>query len=301
MKKVLIAGGSGLIGKNITSLLLSYGYQVGILSRVKKEATNVTYHLWNLETQDIDLSVLSYDFIVNLTGAGIADKNWTDKRKKEIIQSRVKSVQLLKNTFKKGKKIQAIINASAIGYYGNSGNAILTEDHGVQNKEFLSEVCEIWEAAALSLQAITERLVILRIGIVLSSEGGALSKMVPPIRLGLANYLGSGKQWMSWVHIDDISKMILHFIKNNETSGIYNGVSPSPERNIDFTKQLKSVVNRFALVLPAPSLGIKTVLGEMARLVLNSNRISADKIISSGFVFKFPDLKSALEDLYKKR
>lgn len=299
MKRVLIAGGSGLIGQNLTDILVAKGYKVGILSRSKKESKRVTYHVWDLNAQTIDPEVLEYDYVVNLTGAGIASEKWSEERKKVIIESRVKSAKLLLDTFKKGNKLKAVVNASAIGYYGDSGENLVDENSPVQTQEFLSEVCQIWEKAAETLNEICDRLVIVRIGTVLSDEGGALDKIVPPIKLGMANYLGNGKQWMSWIHIDDISRMILFFLENEKTKGIYNGVSPYPERNIDFTKKLKKVVNRFAIVLPAPSLGVKAIFGEMARLVLNSNKVSSQKIQDAGFQYEFAELKDAVRDLFK--
>ena len=298
MKKVLIAGGSGLIGQKLTKILLSKGYQVGILSRKKRQSDDVKYHQWDLNNQSIDDAVLDYDYVVNLTGAGIADKNWTQKRKNIIIESRVKSAQLLLKAFSKKKKVKAVINASAIGYYGDSGEVLVDESSPIQTDEFLSQVCKLWEKAAYTLSDFTERLVIVRIGTVLSDRGGALDKIVPPIKLGMANYLGSGKQWMSWIHLDDIARMIVHFIEEERIEGVYNGVSPNPERNIDFTKTIKSVINRFAIVLPAPSIGIKAVFGEMSRLVLNSNKVSSQKVQNTGFHFQFGDLEKALTDLF---
>ena len=298
MKKVLIAGGSGLIGKTLSKMLLDKDYEVGVLSRSSKSFIDIKHHVWNLESMTVDQDVLQYQYLVNLTGAGIADKRWSDKRKKEIIDSRVKSTKLLYDTFKDRHSLKAVINASAIGYYGDSGDTLLTEESGIQNKEFLSEVCDIWERAADPLKEIAKRLVILRIGTVLSSKGGALEKMVPPIKMGVASFLGNGQQWMSWIHIEDICRMIIYLLENENTQGVYNGVSPNPEKNIDFTKILKRVVNRFALEVPAPKFGIKIAFGELSRLVLNSNRVSAQKILDAGFQFDYPKLDEALQDLF---
>jgi len=299
MKKVLIAGGSGLIGKELIKACADKNYEVAILSRSNKSINGAKVIQWDLKKGTINGDISSYDYIINLTGAGIADKPWTTKRKKVIIDSRVQSADLLKKTLtKSGHRPKAIINASAIGYYGDSGDTVLTENSPIQTKEFLSEVCDLWERAGQTLESVTSRLVILRIGTVLSDEGGALDKMVPPIKLGMASYLGSGKQWMSWVHIKDITKMMIHFIEHDNTQGIYNGVSPNPMTNKEFTKVLKKVINRFALVLPAPTLAIKTIFGELSRLVLNSNRVSAEKVMATGFEFSFPDLESALRELY---
>ena len=298
MKKVLIAGGSGLIGKALSKMLLDKDYEVGVLSRSSKSSIHIKHHLWNLESMTVDQDVLQYQYLVNLTGAGIADKRWSDKRKKEIIDSRVKSTKLLYDTFKDRHSLRAVINASAIGYYGDSGDTLLTEESGIQNKEFLSEVCDIWERAADPLKEIAKRLVILRIGTVLSSKGGALEKMVPPIKMGVASYLGNGQQWMSWIHIEDICRMIIYLLENENTQGVYNGVSPNPEKNIDFTEILKRVINRFAIEVSAPKFGIKIAFGELSRLVLNSNRVSAQKILDAGFQFDYPELDEALQDLF---
>ena len=301
MKKVLIAGGSGLVGSRLCEILLDSNFEVAILSRSEKSKENIQVIRWDTQSGEIHGDISSYDFIVNLAGSGIADKSWSEKRKKNILESRLNSIDALFKSLKsQNLKPSVIINASAIGYYGDSGDTILTEDTPTQTEEFLSDVCKLWEKSASTLEEVTERLVVLRIGTVLSSKGGALEKIVPPIKLGMANYLGDGSQWVSWIHIDDICRMILHLLENDKAAGIYNGVSPNPMTNKEFTKVIKRVINRFALFMPAPSLAIKTVFGELSRLVLNSNRVSADKIVNSGFTFEYPNLEKAIRQLYRK-
>jgi len=194
--------------------------------------------------------------------------------------------------------IQSYISASAIGYYGDGGNQLLHEDGEVVTKEFLSDVCVAWEQAASEAQELVDNLSIIRIGTVLSPERGALEKMSQTIPYGVANYLGSGRQWMSWIHLDDICKIFL-FALEHELSGIYNGVAPEVLTNKEFTNQLRKAVNPKSALLPAPALGIKMVFGEMARVVLNSSKVSSRKIENAGFKFTYPTLEMALSNLCK--
>jgi uncharacterized protein (TIGR01777 family) len=301
-KKILIAGGTGLVGSRLVELLNQKNYSVGILTRdPPKKETKISYHQWDLKTGYIDPAVTKYSILINLTGAGIADKPWTDDRKKIIIDSRINSISLLLKAFSKKKsKLSAVFNASAIGYYGNSGEQILDEESEPQSEEFLVEVCKKWEDAAHKMTNISKKLYLLRIGTVLSRDGGALPKMSMPVKFGAAAYLGDGKQWMSWIHIDDLCEIMLFLIENAKPSGIYNAVAPQSIRNKEFTKELKNRVNRFALLIPSPEIAVRLAMGDMANLVFNSNRISADKIINEGFEFQFPELPSALDNLYRK-
>lgn len=297
-KKLLIAGGTGLIGKRLVEMLDPAQYEIGILSRSHRSDGNITYHQWDVEEGVIDDEVLQYDYLINLAGAGIADKPWTSKRKEIILKSRTDSTGLLKSKFEiENKKLKGIVNASAIGYYGDSTDQILTEESDPNTDEFLVQVCKEWERAASELVSITDHLAIIRIGTVLTKNGGALPKMADPIKFGVANYLGSGKQWMSWIHIDDISKAIL-FLLENEMSGIFNGSSPNPVQNKVFTKILRKHVNRFSILLPAPEKIVRIAFGELANLVFNSNRVSSKKIENAGFQFEYPDLHSALTNIF---
>lgn len=299
MKKVLIAGGSGLIGSRLTSMMQGLGYEIGILTRSKKADESIKWHQWNPQNGDIDSSVLEYDYVINLAGAGIADKKWSDVRKKEILDSRLKSTALLVDTFKQSEhKLKGVVSASAIGFYGDAGELVLTEDTPSQTDEFVVEVCKAWEDVAKEFASVSDRLSILRIGTVLAKDGGALPKMAMGIRLGMANYLGSGAQWMSWIHIEDICRQIV-FLLEDGRAGVFNGVSPEPVTNKTFTKLLRKEVNPISLLLPAPEFAVRMIVGELGDLVFNSNRVSANKIIGEGFQFKYPSLEMALADIYK--
>lgn len=299
METIIIAGGSGIIGSHLSKLCEEQGYRVYVLTRNAQKAKNNSRFIhWNLEEGTIDSRMKEANHIINLAGSGIADGRWTAKRRKQIIDSRVDSTQLLIRTIQdENLPIQSYISASAIGYYGDGGDRLLEEHDEVVTKEFLSEVCVKWEEAAWKAESLVNHLGIIRIGTVLSPAGGALSKMATTIPYGVANYLGSGKQLMSWVHLEDISGIFLYAIKQ-KLSGVYNGVAPEVLTNKDFTNQLRKAINPRSLLLPAPAFGIQLAFGEMSRVVLNSSNISSKKIESSGFEFKYPTLQKALGQLY---
>lgn len=301
MKTIVVAGGTGMVGSQLIPMLEKEGWQVKILTRNKQKSKNgAKYILWDLESGFIGEGYSEADVVINLAGEGIADGKWSEERKKSIINSRIKSTQLLISAAEKNsKKLQAYISASAIGYYGDGGDKLLKEDTGVVTEEFLSDVCVLWEEEAKKAQAICPQVSIVRIGTVLSSEGGALEKMDATIPFGVANYLGSGNQYMSWIHIDDLCGIIIHLIKE-QLAGTFNAVAPTTYRNKEFTRILKNTINKHAVLLPAPAFGIKMIFGEMARVVLNSSKVSAEKLISSGYQFVFPELEKALHDIYNQ-
>ncbi len=214
MKSVVIAGGSGTVGTRLSELLKNAGYKVLILTRSKEKVTkNDSYLFWDLHKGEIDERYQNINYIVNLAGSGIAEGRWTDSRKKEIMDSRINSSALLISKAKeRGLNIKGYISASAIGYYGDGGTKELTEDTPMVTKEFLSDVCIAWEEAGLKAKSISPSVTILRIATVLSPIGGALEKMDVTIPYGVANYLGNGKQLMSWIHVDDLCRMIKYAI-----------------------------------------------------------------------------------------
>jgi len=298
MDTVLITGGSGLIGQRLSKRLLSDGYQVAILSRLKRKSNDIQYYQWEPERQRIEEEAIKgADYIVHLAGAGIAEKRWTKKRKAELYNSRIHSTQLLYDTLKNtASKLKAFISSSAIGFYGNRKNQWLTEDVQAGN-DFLAGICKDWEAQANKLNELGIRTVINRTGIVLSREGGALPELEKPMSFGIAPYLGSGQMYYSWIHVDDVIGIIMHEIKN-DLQGIFNMVAPPPVKNKDLMKAIVKAKKSHALIVPAPELALKLALGEMAQTILGSQRCSANKIAESGYRFLFPELEDALLELY---
>jgi len=301
-EKILIAGGSGLIGQFLSDFLYEAGYDIHILSRNKRSHPKYNFFEWNLTIQTIDPNALEVDHIINLTGASIADGRWTEKRKKIIIDSRVQSNQLLYQGIKDANvRIKNFLSASAIGIYGDRGNESLDENSEIgADGGFMVECCRLWEKEAYKLEELVDHLSLLRIGIVLSSKGGALSKFVLPIKLGQANYFGNGKHYYSWIHIEDLARIFTHIIQN-KLSGIFNVVSPNPKTNKDFMRACKQAIAPYALLYPIPSAVMKIMMGEMSAVILNSNKVIPKKILDTDFKFKFPDLKSAVEDVRKRK
>ena len=301
-KSVLIAGGSGSVGRHLTNFLEEKGFFVKSLSRNKKRCDSSDHYIhWDPDQDIFDLGDFIPHHIVNLSGAGIADQKWSKKRKKIIIESRTKSTKLLINSLKnRGIHAESFISASAVGYYGHTGNQIAKETDKPHTDEFLSQVCELWEKAASPAHEITNKLTIVRISTVLMKGAGALEKMDKTIPFGMANYLGNGKQYLPWIHIADLCGFIHHcMISSGDSSEIYNVASSDEVTNYEFTEILRDVINPKSLLLPAPKLSLKLLLGEMSRVVLNSTRVTTDKIKSVGYDLRFPKLRQALEDIYQ--
>lgn len=302
MNTVLITGGTGLVGKALTKLLLSRGYRVIILTRQKEKTTsipNLSYANWDVANKTIDAAIFTeVTHIVHLAGAGVADRRWTRKRKQEIVDSRVNSgaliVQSLKNI---PNKVEAVISASAIGWYGadpvvpNPDPFIETD---LPSDDFLGQTCKQWEASTKPVLELGKRLVHLRIGIVLSKEGGALKEFITPLKFGIAAILGSGKQIISWIHIDDLANLFVRTIENKEMTGIYNAVAPYPVSNKELTIALATARNKFYLPMPVPAFVLKLMLGEMSVEVLKSATVSADKVQFVDFQFKYALIKEAV-------
>jgi uncharacterized protein len=297
-KTILITGASGLIGSRLTELLLEKGYAVRHLGRTKKKDGVPTY-VWDITRGFIEEGALeSVDAIIHLAGAGIADEPWTAKRKQEILESRTHSTTLLFRTLKHTPHaVTSFVSASAIGYYGFARtDEVFTEDSRAGN-DFLSDVVKKWEAEIDTIQEAGIRTVKIRIGIVLSEKGGALKEMAQPVRMFVGAPLGSGRQMMSWIHIDDLCRMFIFALENPSMQGAYNAVAPHWISNKELTQAIAKTISR-PLILPnVPAFVLKFMLGEMASLILEGSKVSAAKIQATGFSYDFPEINSALQNL----
>ncbi len=272
-----------------------------LLSRNPKPFSKTKQYRWDIFKNYIEpAAVEAADYIVHLAGESIAKEKWTSERKKQLLESRTKSSEILYNALKTcPNKVKAVIAASATGYYGNSGNELVTEESPA-GKSFLTEVCTAWEKATQPLSDIT-RLVQLRIGIVLSTRGGALAELQKPVNFGVGAYIGNGNQYYSWIHIDDLCGIIIHAIENEEMKGVYNAVAPNATRNRDLVDSIRFALKKPSVGIPSPEFLIKLLMGEMAAVVLDSCKASAQKIIQAGYEFKFKTPSPALHDLYKRK
>ncbi len=298
-KHILITGGTGLVGKLITGLLLSGGYQVSHLSRKSGNNPQVKTYLWDVAKGEIDEHCIDEaDTVLHLAGASIADERWTAKRKKEIIESRTKSIGLIYQLIKsKPNKVNTVISASAIGYYSNRGDELLTEE-SPPNNDFMARCCIAWEKAVDEGRSLGLRVLKFRTGVVLHKDEGALPQMSKPVKLGFGAPLGSGRQWIPWIHWQDVAGMYLYGVENINLTGAYNMVAPHPVTNKQFTKAVARQLNKPVWPIKVPAFIFKLLLGEMSTIILGSTKASAQKIEKDGFVFKHPELAEALKDIY---
>ncbi|MDQ4140778.1 MAG: TIGR01777 family oxidoreductase [Bacteroidota bacterium] len=298
--KILITGGTGLIGTRLSEMLIDLGYEVAHLSRSSTKHSKYQTFKWDIEKDYIEEAALTYtDYIINLAGASVADEKWTDKRKQEIRDSRIKSTNLLINQLQKAPHhVKGFISASAVGIYGNSGERLVAEESSHAENDFLAEVCRDWEKAANQATNLGIRTVIFRIGIVLSKEGGALPQLAKPIKYLVGAPLGSGQQYISWIHLDDLCRLFIAAIEDHQFHGIYNAVAPHPVTNEEFTRTLADILHKPLTGLKVPAFGLKLVLGEMSEAVLGGSRVSANKVLQTGFTFEYNYLDQALESFY---
>ncbi len=297
---ILIAGGTGLVGMYLSTLLTRKGYEIAHLTRTKSTSSPYKQYLWDVKKGTIDADALkNVEAVINLTGAGIADSRWTTARKKEIVESRIQSNTLLKKAFEQYGVPQTYLSASAIGFYGNRGATLLDEESDAGQGDFLSKTCVAWENAIQSVATTGVRTVIFRIGIVCALEGGALPQTMLPIKFGLGTYFGNGQQYYSWIHIEDLCRLFIAALENKTWLGTYNAVAPTPVTNKNFTQTLIAAMHKKAILLPAPALMMRLILGEMAAIVLFSSNVSAKKVKEMGFLFNYSRLKEALEALIR--
>jgi uncharacterized protein len=301
MKIVLITGASGLIGEGVTKLLIDKNYEVRHLGRVKRNIENVKSFVWDIEKREIEKGALTgCNYIIHLAGEGIADGKWTKERKKKITDSRVISAKLLFDKVKEeASPLIAFISASGINYYGAVTSEKIFFEDDPPAKTFIGECCRLWEKEADLFTSIS-RVVKYRTAVVLSKKGGALKKIAAPINLGLGSTLGSGLQYVPWIHIEDICKLYLFALENTELSGVYNAVADEANTNKSLTKVIAKVLHRPLFLPNIPSFLLKIIFGEMSCLVLEGSRASNRKIKDAGFVFKYNKLDDAVENLYSK-
>lgn len=298
-KHILITGATGMVGKKLIQILMEKGHQISVLSRKAIRIKDVKVYLWDIYESKIDPQCLSgIDTIIHLAGENIAGGKWTDARKKKIIDSRVLSAQLLYNTIQEqNAPIKTFISAAAVGYYGDAGDEVLTEE-SPNGSGFLAECCAKWEAAADQGLSMGIRVVKWRIGVILAKQGGALKAMEQPIRYFFGAGLGTGKQWVPWVHLDDILEMFTLSAEKENYAGAYNATAAHPVSNITLTKAIAKQLHRPVWPVNVPEFVLKIILGELSAVVLNSNNTSAQKLLDTGFKFKYSKLELALADIY---
>ncbi len=301
-KHILIAGATGLVGEQLVSKLLANGYQVSILARKPIARKDVKVFTWDVYQQNIDHNAFNgIDTIINLTGEGIADKPWTQERKQQIIDSRVKAAELIfKAVAATNATIESYISASAVGIYGDRADEILDEE-SLPGTGFMADCCLAWEKAADQGIALGIRVVKVRIGIVLSEKGGALPTMEKPVKLFTGAALGSGKQWMPWIHLDDLVNIFVKAVADKNMFDAYNAAAPSPVTNQTFTKTLGKVLHRPIWPINVPKFVLKLILGEMSILPLISTNTSAQKILNTGFQFAYLNLEETLKAIYERK
>lgn len=297
-KHILITGGTGLLGKILTKELQNQGHHVSILSRSPEKVKGVKAFYWDVEKQEIDEQCLDgIDTVIHLAGEGIADKKWTFKRKREIIDSRVNSIQLIYQLMSKNQnRVKAVVSASAVGFYGDRADEILTEESN-KGTGFLSDACHFWEEAVDEGQQFEVRIVKLRIGLLLTSKGGVLAPFKLMVNTFTAMNFGNGRQWFPWIHADDLVGMFAWAVNDDKITGVFNATAPTPVTNSVFTKTLAKVLKKPFWPFQIPVFMLKMILGERKELLLMSNKTDSKKIQQAGYVFKFGDLKKALEDI----
>jgi len=304
MQTILITGGTGMVGQSLTNFLLAKGYQVIVLTRQRKQSSRAHFSFaqWDLHKGWIDpVAIAAADYIIHLAGEGVADKRWTAARKKAILDSRVHSSALLVKVLNAyPNKVKAIVAASAIGWYGpdneKSKQLGFVETDPVDSS-FLGDTCQQWEESMHPIKALGIRLVTTRIGIVFNKMGGALAEFIKPAKLGAAAILGDGQQMVSWIHQQDLNRLMLFALEQEQVAGVYNAVAPDPVNNAILTKAIARRFHTWAIPFKVHSFILKIMLGEMSVEVLKSANVSASKILAAGFSFDYASMDEALDDL----
>ncbi len=300
MAKILISGGSGFVGKSLAFYLTEAGHEVSILTRnpLKEKFFHAAYE-WDITKGYIDPKAVELtEHIIHLAGENIASSRWTSKRKEEIKNSRVSGSELLIKYIKTlNPNLKSFIGASATGFYGTNPNPkTLFSEGDKAGEDFLATVCKLWENSYDAIKSTNIPLFIIRIGMVLNANGGALKKMIPLFKYGLGSQLGNGNQYMNWIHQQDLNRVFESIIEGKITAGIYNAVS-NPVTNKEFTKELAKALKKNVIMPPVPSFALNLLYGEMAQILLTGNKISNQKLLNSKFEFNYPSITQALKNL----
>lgn len=303
IKTILITGGTGFVGKELVKLLLQKGYKVNLLIRHELkgiENRNLKTFKWDIYKGEIDKDCIQgADAIIHLAGEEIAAKRWTEERKQQIIESRTKSIRMIYDLLRKNKnQVNHIVSASAVGYYGDRGIEILVEE-SLPSKDFLAETCIAWEEAIDEGEKLGLRIVKLRSGIILGSGGGVLPQMSKPMNFGFGVIPGSGRQWVSWIHFQDALGIYTYALENENLKGVYNMVSPEAVTMEKMLRSMAAAMKRSPLFVHAPEFALKIAMGEMSLMVLESTKVSSEKLKKSGYDFEYPTIKEAMDEIYK--
>ncbi len=302
-KTIVITGGTGLVGNRLSRLLAQKGYRVRHLSRRRNLNAVFPAYYWNYETNEIDDDALDgANYVLHLAGANVAGSLWTKKYKQEINDSRTKTTQLLQGLIQqKNLKLDAFIAASATGFYGETGSETVDETSQC-GTTYLADVCRNWENSVQKIADLGIRTAYLRIGIVLSTQGGALQKLLPTYSLGVGSYFGNGAMFTSWIHLDDLCYLFIEAMENENYTGVYNAVAPAPTTSKELGKAVAIACNKpNALLIGAPSFALRLAMGEMSDILLGNNRVVPTRTAAHGFQWKYPDLVIAIADLIKNK
>jgi uncharacterized protein len=298
-KKILITGGTGLVGRHLTEALQKKGYETSILTRdPDRNNTGLKAYKWDLRNKIVDERAFAEaSHIVHLAGAGIADRKWTQEQKREIVDSRVKSSELLYYLLRNNKhNVKTVVSASAIGYYGNTGDKLMKED-AIAGYDFLANTCRQWEHAVNKIAELGVRTVNIRTGFVLAADGGAVPRLIRPVKLYVGAPLGEGNQYVSWIHIEDLVDIYIKAIEDSSMKGPYNAVAPEPVTNKELVKTIARILDKPMWLPPVPAGLLRFLLGERASVILSSNNVSNTKIEKQGFRFRYRKLEDALRSL----
>lgn len=295
--RILLTGGTGLIGRALCRLWAGQGHELVVWSRRPQEVAGLCSGARGIARLDELAPDLPLDAVVNLAGAPIADRPWTSARRRLLWDSRIGLTgQLVDWLARRQLRPGVLLSGSAVGWYGDGGERRLNEDSPAGSEDFASELCFAWEAAALRAEELGIRVVLVRTAPVLAARGGMLARLLPPFRLGLGGRMGSGRQWMPWIHLEDEVGLIDFLLHHEECRGPYNACAPNPVRNAEFARTLGRVLHR-PVLLPAPACVLRLALGEMAGLLLGGQHLQPQRTLDAGYRFRFPDLEAALADL----